>query len=158
MSFWNTIKNLRPQDIPRVEKVDLNLIKKLDELITLVGIMPVILSTYRTAEENAAVGGSSNSWHLQGKAVDLKFPGIDPLHLLELVKSMWPGGVGIQYPGGTLHLDTRPSGQYIFGEIFISAAKKLYVGFQEVLDLFLKKKAITIGVLALLGIAWYLWW
>jgi len=162
MAFWNTIKNLRPEDVSRWEKLDLNLIKYLDQLITTLGVTTwVITSTYRTAQENKDAGGSSNSRHLTGKALDIVFKGIDPLHVVEVAKTMWPGGIGVQYPGGAIHLDLRDTGLYIFGEIVTTVegvVKKSYVAYRQVLDLFLKKKAITIGVLALLGIAWYLWW
>jgi hypothetical protein len=158
---WDEIKNLRPQDVPRWDKLDFNLIRAVDQLITLLGITTwVITSTYRTAEENAAVGGDSNSRHLTGKAMDIVFKGVDPLHVVEVAKAMpWPGGVGIQYPSGMIHLDIRSTGLYIFGEIvevIEGVVKKSYVAFAQVLDLFVKKKEIVIAAGAGLLLLWLL--
>jgi len=152
---WDEIKNLRPQDVPRWQQIDFNLIRALDALITRLAVTTwTITSTYRSAEENAAVGGSSNSRHLTGKAVDIVFKGVDPLHVVQVAQEMpWPGGVGIQYPSGMIHLDLRNTGLYIFGEIVRTignVVSKSYVVFDQVLDLFTKKKVVTVvAVLAL---------
>jgi len=159
---WDEIKNLRPQDVPRWQQLDFNLIKALDALITRLAVTTwTITSTYRSAEENAAVGGASNSRHLTGKAVDIVFKGVDPLHVVQVAQEMpWPGGVGVQYPGGAIHLDLRNTGLYIFGEIVEvigNVVKKSYVAFAQVLDLFTKKKVVTVvAVLALSFLAYKL--
>jgi len=161
MGFWDTIRNLRPQDVPRWEKLDLNLIRWVDQLITNLGVTTwVITSTFRTSEENAAAGGDSNSRHLTGKAMDIVFKGVYPLHVVEVARTMlWPGGVGVQYPTGAIHLDLRSSGLYLFGEIVEmveGVAKKTYVAFAQVLDLFIKKKEVAIAGIAGLLLLWLL--
>jgi len=51
---------------------DLDLIWKLNELRKIVGYTD-ITSGYRTPAFNATCGGSDNSYHLEGKAADIRF-------------------------------------------------------------------------------------
>jgi len=53
------------------DKMDTNLLKDLDLLRELVREPLHVTSSYRDEEKNDAVGGSSRSQHLKGKAVDL---------------------------------------------------------------------------------------
>lgn len=48
----------------------------------------VITSGYRSPELNAAVGGSPNSLHLQGRAADLIVPGVAPLAVCEAARRL----------------------------------------------------------------------
>ena len=44
---WDEIKNLRPQDVPRWNMLDFNLIRAVDQLITILGVTTwVIASTF----------------------------------------------------------------------------------------------------------------
>lgn len=73
-----------------------------------------VISGYRTAASQAALAArwgraATNSLHVQGKAVDVRRPG---LHALGLVGAAWQlgrGGVGL-YRGASpyVHLDTGP--------------------------------------------------
>ena len=53
-------------------KIDLDLVYMLQEIRNIVGSIEVT-SGYRTHEFNKSVGGSSNSYHLEGLAADIKF-------------------------------------------------------------------------------------
>jgi len=53
-------------------KCDLDLLWKLNELRKIVGVITVT-SGYRTPAFNETCGGSSNSYHLEGKAADIRF-------------------------------------------------------------------------------------
>lgn len=71
-----------------------------------------ILSAYRTPEHNRVVGGSPNSQHVHGRALDLQTPQHLPVaafHAIVLeVARLTPhlGAVGL-YDWG-VHIDTRP--------------------------------------------------
>ena len=53
------------------DKMNVNLLKDLDLLRELVNEPLHVTSSYRSKEKNEAVGGSSRSQHLKGKAVDI---------------------------------------------------------------------------------------
>jgi uncharacterized protein YcbK (DUF882 family) len=68
-------------------------------------------SAYRSAEHNAAVGGSKNSQHLLGKAADIVIKGVSPDEVADAIEFliemglMKQGGLG-RYNTFT-HYDTR---------------------------------------------------
>jgi len=72
-----------------------------------------VISGYRSPATNAALRASSsgvarNSYHIQGKAIDIRLPGceLDDLHRAAL--SLAAGGVGY-YPGSDfIHVDVGP--------------------------------------------------
>ena len=76
-----------------------------------------ITSGYRTAEHNAAVGGSKSSQHLLGRAADFYVEGVPVATVAAYVETLLPGRGGIgRYPKdakhpkrmtGWVHIDTR---------------------------------------------------
>ena len=76
-----------------------------------------ITSGYRTAEHNAAVGGSKSSQHLLGRAADFYVKGVPVATVAAYAETLLPGRGGIgQYPKdakhpkrmtGWVHIDTR---------------------------------------------------
>lgn len=76
-----------------------------------------ITSGYRTAEHNAAVGGSKSSQHLLGRAADFYVEGVPVATVAAYAETLLPGRGGIgRYPKdaahpkrvtGWVHLDTR---------------------------------------------------
>lgn len=68
-----------------------------------------INSWYRNTAANNACGGSKNSRHLAGDAVDFIFPGMAEFY--EQVRKEWSGGVAIRI-GVFVHLDDRPTGRH----------------------------------------------
>lgn len=76
-----------------------------------------ITSGYRTAEHNAAVGGSKSSQHLLGRAADFYVEGVPVATVAAYAETLLPsrGGIG-RYPKdathpkrvtGWVHIDTR---------------------------------------------------
>ena len=73
-----------------------------------------VISGYRTPETNnmlherggAASGVATHSLHMDGKAIDIRVPGIKLEHLRDKAKALKIGGVGY-YPGSNfVHVDT----------------------------------------------------
>jgi uncharacterized protein YcbK (DUF882 family) len=73
----NIYSNLRYFDEREFEypyKMDVQLLRRLDTARALAGIPFVITSDYRSEAHNEAVGGSPDSAHMKGLAVDLSCP------------------------------------------------------------------------------------
>jgi uncharacterized protein YcbK (DUF882 family) len=73
-----------------------------------------IISGYRSPATNAKLHEHSNgvakkSYHMQGKAIDIRLPGVDLQQLRQAALSLNIGGVGYYPKSGFVHLDTgRP--------------------------------------------------
>ncbi len=107
---------LRDFRVNQIKPIDLALLDLLFELNGVLGTdQPFhVISGYRTAQTNAMLqerGGShsgvaSHSLHIEGKAIDIRVPGIKLEHLRDSAKSLKIGGVGY-YPGSNfVHVDT----------------------------------------------------
>jgi hypothetical protein len=84
---------------------------KCEQLRHALGNRPIgALSYYRSPEHNAAVGGASQSRHMQADACDWDISLINKVgrdRFLGAVYKIWRnGGIGI-YPGGNVHTDSR---------------------------------------------------
>jgi uncharacterized protein YcbK (DUF882 family) len=73
-----------------------------------------IISGYRSPRTNAwlrrhETGVAKRSLHMQGRAIDLRLPGVDLKHLRQAALAMHAGGVGYYAQSNFVHLDTgRP--------------------------------------------------
>ena len=73
-----------------------------------------ISSGYRTPEYNAKVGGVGNSWHIQGRALDIERPKDiteEEFHAKVkawVAKDIAPHLGAVGYYSGFVHIDTRP--------------------------------------------------
>ncbi|MCI0597339.1 MAG: D-Ala-D-Ala carboxypeptidase family metallohydrolase [candidate division Zixibacteria bacterium] len=101
--------------------MDLSLVAFIDRLAVRLGEVPQFISTWRSSEKNAQVGGKPTSFHLSGKAADLLFRKTplgkvyEEARLLDKAEGGSIGGIGLyltpQPDGhtiGTIHLDTGP--------------------------------------------------
>ena len=71
------------------------------------GLPLVVLSAYRTAAHNRAVGGVPGSQHLQGRALDLRPPdGWTPIELAAVAQDI-PAIRGIGVYSTFMHMDVR---------------------------------------------------
>jgi uncharacterized protein YcbK (DUF882 family) len=107
---------LRDFRVNQIKAIDPALLDLLFELNGVLGTdQPFhVISGYRTPQTNAMLqerGGShsgvaSHSLHIEGKAIDIRVPGIKLEHLRDSAKSLKIGGVGY-YPGSKfVHVDT----------------------------------------------------
>ena len=70
-----------------------------------------IISGYRSPKTNAALrngssGVAKKSLHMQGRAIDLRIPGVSHKELHRAALELRSGGVGYYPDSGFVHLDT----------------------------------------------------
>ncbi len=91
--------------------IDLELLDALQDLRDRLGFPLLITSGYRCAKYNAKVGGSPNSRHMTGEAVDIAINTkiMNPIKvralLSEILKDDRLGGIGVA--NAFIHIDTR---------------------------------------------------
>lgn len=69
------------------------------------GAEVTINSAYRCKKHNAAVGGAPGSFHMQGRAADIKVSGVKPKNVAQYAESIGVQGVGLY--DNFVHVDTR---------------------------------------------------
>lgn len=87
------------------DKMNSDFLSKLDELRNNVGQPISILSSYRSPSYNSAVGGVRNSYHLQGRAVDIKCP--NSSYRAKVIKEALNMGLTVGVMRTSLHIDDR---------------------------------------------------
>jgi uncharacterized protein YcbK (DUF882 family) len=87
--------------------IDSELVNILQKVRTHFGKPVTITSAYRTPTRNKAVGGTTYSQHLYGRAADIKVNGVSPKTVATYANTLMPqkGGIGT-YKNFT-HIDTR---------------------------------------------------
>lgn len=71
-----------------------------------------VISGYRSPTSNAKLQKASNggvakrSLHMQGRAIDIRLPGVELKHLRQVALSQKAGGVGYYERSNFIHLDT----------------------------------------------------
>lgn len=92
-------------------KIAPELVANLQVLREEAGVPLAINSGYRCEKHNKAVGGSPNSQHVQGTAVDIRPLGgmslKDLCQLAEKIPGFASGGIGYYPISGFIHLDVR---------------------------------------------------
>lgn len=83
---------------------------KLQKIRDHFGVPVTINSAYRNPTYNKKVGGSSNSYHVKGRAFDIVVKGKTPAEVARYAKSIGIKGV-IQY-NTFVHIDSRPKKYY----------------------------------------------
>ena len=82
-----------------------DLLGRLQKLRTAIGRPIIINSAFRCPERNRQVGGSPNSQHMLGKAVDIRVNGMTPAQVAAEAEKIGFKGIGIYR--NFVHLDTR---------------------------------------------------
>lgn len=115
-----TLQNLnylmRDRHENKVRAIDPNLFFKLTQIQARLGMRNseiLVLSGYRTARTNASLrrthrGVASNSYHMQGKAVDFYIEGVALSKIKNAAESLNNGGVGYYPRSNFVHVDTGP--------------------------------------------------
>lgn len=72
-----------------------------------------VISGYRSAETNRKLakinsGVAKNSYHVKGRAVDIRLPGVETKDIRDAGLSLRVGGVGYYESSNFVHLDTGP--------------------------------------------------
>lgn len=104
---------LRDHRNGEVEIIDTHLLDQLVALQHQVGHQGAyhIISGYRSPQTNQALRKNSNgvakrSLHMQGRAIDVRLPGVELKHLRQAALSLRAGGVGYYPKSNFVHLDT----------------------------------------------------
>lgn len=107
---------MRDRRTNQVKAIDPKLFLKLTQIQSRLGLRNaeiVIVSGYRTAQTNARMrrqsrGVASNSYHIQGKAVDFFIDGVPLSKIKSAAESLNNGGVGYYPRSHFVHVDTGP--------------------------------------------------
>jgi len=103
--------NFRPEELASKSDdellVDEGALDRLQALRTLLRAPLILTSAYRSKAHNRKVGGAPNSFHMKGRAFDVKMANHDPLVFEAAARKAGFKGV-IRYPHrGFIHIDTR---------------------------------------------------
>ncbi len=100
-------------------QVSRKLVDKLQELRNRLGGAVIITSAFRCEERNRAVGGATNSQHMQGRAVDitLRNQEKDISEIAEMAIDI--GFTGIGYYSTFIHLDVRQVPAYTEQDVVV---------------------------------------
>ena len=104
---------LRDHRTDEIMQIDTNLLDQLHQLQqNLHANSPFeVISAYRSPASNASLnkntsGVAKKSYHMQGRAIDIRMPKVALSDLHHAAKSLQAGGVGRYSKSGFLHLDT----------------------------------------------------
>lgn len=106
------LRDFRSGDVHAIDKSLLNLIAAVRRQ-TGVSAPVSIISGYRSPRTNAALrrnseGVARRSFHLQGKAIDIRLPGYSTAGIARQARRMAVGGVGYYNSSDFVHIDVGP--------------------------------------------------
>ena len=104
---------LRDHRNDAVHNIDIGLLDFLHRLRTTLEVNTPfhVISGYRSPESNAKLqaksdGVAKRSLHMDGKAIDIRVPGVDLRNLQKAAKSLQGGGVGFYAESNFVHMDS----------------------------------------------------
>lgn len=100
-------------------RIDDALVKILQSIRDHFGKKVYISSAYRCAAWNKKVGGVSGSYHLSGRAADIKVEDAEPAEVAKYAESIGVKGIGLyetDKDGHFVHIDTRTTKSYWYGQ------------------------------------------
>lgn len=101
------VKEFACKDGSQAVFIDTYLVAILDILRSKVEKPVIITSGYRTPERNAKVGGAKYSYHMRGRAADIRVNGMKPKEVANELNKIVPDECGIIVYNGWVHIDTR---------------------------------------------------
>jgi len=107
------LRDFRTGDVRKMDRQLFDLLYVLQQKVDKPGAFHVI-SGYRSPKTNAQLnhissGVARRSLHMQGKAIDIRLPGVSLKHLRQAALKMHAGGVGYYPRSNFIHVDTgRP--------------------------------------------------
>ncbi|MBN8648901.1 MAG: DUF882 domain-containing protein [Caulobacterales bacterium] len=112
-AFVEVNKVLRDFRNDQTCEMDVKLLDLLDDLSSKLEVKSAfnVISGYRSPATNSMLAEKSNgvakgSLHMQGKAIDIRVPGVALKHLRNVAKEMRNGGVGYYASSNFVHVDT----------------------------------------------------
>ena len=96
--------------------IDSDLVNVLQKIRNHFGRSVTITSAYRTPTRNKAVGGTTYSQHLYGRAADIKVSGVSPKKVAAYAEKLLSGKGGIGIYSTFTHIDTRTTKSRWCGE------------------------------------------
>ena len=87
--------------------IDSDLVTILQKIRAHFGKSVTITSAYRTPGKNKAVGGTTYSQHLYGRAADIKVSGVSPKKVAQYAETLLKNKGGIGTYSTFTHIDTR---------------------------------------------------
>ena len=87
--------------------IDSDLVNVLQKIRTHFGKSVTITSAYRTPTKNKAVGGTTYSQHLYGRAADIKVKGVTPKKVAQYAETLLKNKGGIGIYSTFCHIDVR---------------------------------------------------
>lgn len=87
--------------------IDSYLVEILDILRTKIGKPVFITSGYRTPTWNEKVGGAKYSYHIRGRAADIRVKGMSAKEIANELNKIVANECGIIVYNGWVHIDTR---------------------------------------------------
>ena len=106
------LRDWRRDEVVKIDRGLIELLSMVQEEIGFDNAITVV-SGYRSAATNRMLRRSNravakNSYHVLGKAADIRLPGVSTATLRKLAVKMKAGGVGYYPRAGFIHLDTGP--------------------------------------------------
>jgi len=94
------------------DTVDAKLVNILTEVREHFNLPVIINSGCRCQHHNAAVGGKPHSYHLTGRAADIRVPGAQPDEVYNFLDKRYQGELGLLCYMSFVHVDTRTGPAY----------------------------------------------
>ena len=104
------LRDFRTGDVASIDRRTLDIVHDLTQQLSFQGEVHIV-SAYRSPKTNEMLrkkskGVAKKSQHLEGKAIDFRFPGVDTAKLRDIAKTLQRGGVGYYDKSDFIHVDS----------------------------------------------------